>query len=315
MENEPFDRVLRLFPQSTKEILNNIPCDNKKRITEIRLRLERQLTVSDFGKEYGILINGELTQPEKSQLKATQTDIETVMSRAFKNSIYSYKKEFTSGFITSEGGCRVGFCGTAALNPSENYRIENIRHISSVNIRIAREVKGCADSLINEIFKGGLKSLLIAGAPASGKTTVLRDLTRQLGSCVRISLIDERNEIAACINGVPQNDVGLLTDVFSSYGRYDGIITAVRVMSPRLLVCDEIGTDEDHKALEYAINSGVKILASCHADSFEELQYKPVISKLIKAGVFDFCAFLSAGGKVQRIDDLRSGKCLSLQGV
>ena len=125
-------------------------------------------------------------------------------------------------------------------------------------------------------FADNPMSLLIASPPSGGKTTVLRDL-QKLGERWRVALIDERNEFAATVAGEPQNLIGVMTDVFNSYNKYEGIMTAVKVMSPQILICDEIGSSEDNEALQYALNSGVKLIASCHASSLDELKKRRYI--------------------------------------
>ncbi|MGN0624533.1 MAG: ATPase, T2SS/T4P/T4SS family [Oscillospiraceae bacterium] len=267
----------------------------RESVQEIRLRLNKKLTATVFGKEYFVTEDGRLMNSPTDAVTVTFEDIETTYKRAFQNSLHSFHREITQGYITTEGGNRVGFCGTAVLDPLRGSFVDNVKHISSINIRIAREIIGCSKDISDKAFKGGTSSLLIAGPPSSGKTTVLRDLCSKLGSKYRLSVIDERNELSATKDGVAQNDVGLMSDVFNSYTKYDGIMTAVKVMSPMILVCDEIGSKEDMKALEYAINSGVKLIATCHASSIDELKKRTVISKLIKDKVFDYAALLGTG--------------------
>lgn len=267
----------------------------RENIQEIRLRLNKKLTATVFGKEYFVTTDGKLMNSPADAVGVTSEDIDTAYKRAFQNSLHSFQREITQGYITVEGGNRVGFCGTAILDILREFCVENVKHISSINIRIAREVTGCSKDIYDRAFNNGIASLLIAGPPSSGKTTVLRDLCSKLGLKYRLSLIDERNEISATKDGAAQNDVGLMTDVFNSYTKFDGIMTAVKVMSPMILVCDEIGSKEDMKALEYAINSGVKLVATCHASNIDELKKRPVISKLIKEKVFDYAAILGTG--------------------
>lgn len=312
--NTKFQNALGLFPPRLAYALTEAKKQCCHDIYEIRMRLGRNFTVTDAVGEKELGETGIYFTRER-KIRISSSDIETVISRAFRNSVFSYKRELASGYMTCDGGCRVGFCGTAAVNHSEGDRIESVKNISSVNVRISAEITGCADELFSRVYSDGLKGLLIAGAPSSGKTTILRDLTRQLGNIYKVSLIDERGEIAASSDGIPQNDVGSFTDVFDAYGKYQGIMTAVRVMSPKIIVCDEIGSHEDLKALDYAINSGVKLLASCHAESLEDLKNKREIYTLLKSGAFDRCAFLKGCGKIVKISDLRNEKCLSLQGV
>lgn len=272
-----------------------IPEMERERIQEIRMRLGKKLTVSLFGKEYFVTCDGRLLAYAKNGVDVCFEDIDVTFKRAFQNSLHSYHREIACGYITAGGGNRIGFCGTAVLNSTDNYSVETVKHISSVNIRIAREVYGAGDDIYKKAFLNGPASLIIGGPPSCGKTTVLRDLCRILGEKYRLSLIDERNEISASKNGTAQNLVGDMTDVFNSYNKLEGIMTAVKVMSPMILVCDEIGAKGDAAALEYAVNSGVKLIATCHAGNFDEMKKRPAISKLMKEKVFDYAAVLGTG--------------------
>lgn len=296
--------IYDLLPERIKAAVLSVPEIERDRIQEIRLRRGRKLSVTAFSKEYFLSGRGTLMREPGDSIQITADDIETVYQRAFQNSLHSFHREIARGYITVQGGCRVGFCGTAVLDPSKNYAVESVKNISSVNIRIAREMIGSSNDLYAKCFAEKPKSLLIASPPGGGKTTILRDLTRHLGEKYRISLIDERNELAATINGEPQNLIGAMTDVFNSYNKYEGIMTAVKVMTPEILVCDEIGGEEDYAALQYALNSGVKLIASCHAASLDELKKRRYISKLIKEKAFDVLAILGTGTMCGRVISL-----------
>ncbi|MDO4944115.1 MAG: ATPase, T2SS/T4P/T4SS family [Ruminococcus sp.] len=284
IQTNRLDLAAKILPQDIKSALYSLSAARRNTLTEIRLRLGKAPAARDRAEEFSLC--------GADKIKVGREHIDAVILRAFRNSIHSHKREMCQGYITIEGGSRVGFCGTAALNPENNFCIENIKDISSVNIRIAHEIKGCGAEIYGKYFSQKPVSMLIAGPPSCGKTTILRDLTRLAGNSRRVSLIDERCEIAAACKGFPQNDVGVMTDVFDGYGKYDGIMTAVKVMSPEVIVCDEIGADEDFNALVYALNSGVKIIATCHCENSDELIKKPVISKLIDYGAFDIALML-----------------------
>lgn len=270
-------------------------------IQEIRLRLGRKLTVTVFGREYYLSADGRIQNSADNAVDIDLEDIDTAFKRAFRNSIHSYHREIANGYITIDGGNRVGFCGTAVLDSKDGYSVETLKHISSVNIRIAREVIGAGEEIFNKAFANGPASLLIGGPPACGKTTVLRDLCRLVGGRYRVSLLDERNEISATKDGVAQNRVGELTDVFNAYNKAEGITIAVKVMSPELIFCDEIGAKGDLSAISYAVNSGVKLVATCHAGSFDEMKKRSAISKLMKEKVFDYAAILGRGSMCGRL--------------
>lgn len=308
--------VYSYLPPTILDAVKALPKQELNEVREIRLRLGRKLTVTTGTSEFYLHRGGVLSHLPDNAANVTKSDLNYIFRLALRDSVHSYQREITRGYVTVQGGCRIGFCGTAVLDPRLGYETENIKDISCINIRIAREIKGCADEIFRTCFDQTRTSLLIAGPPSSGKTTILRDLTRILGERVTVSLIDDRNEIASVYDGTAQNDIGTMTDVFTSYSRYDGIITAVRVMSPVYLICDEIGCKTDFNALEYAVNSGVKLIASCHCESLEQLRSKRYIRRLIKLGSFDKAVMLGSGslcGKVtcmRKAADCIRDKCL-----
>lgn len=314
-------KLSSVYAYLPSRLMNAIACVCQyelEQISEIRLRRNKKLTLTAYSKEFYLTENGVLTNSEKIGIGVTDKDIEYIFRLAFKDSIHSFHREIVNGYITVNGGCRIGFCGTAVINTSDHSKIENIKDISSLNIRISREIIGSADEIYEKIFAGLSTSLIIIGSPCSGKTTLLRDLTRKLGNNYTVSLIDERNEIAAVYDGIPQNDIGAKTDVFSSYNKFEGIIAAVKVMSPTYLICDEIGSREDLKALEYALNSGVHIVATCHSASYEQARKKPVIKKLVKMQAFENYAVLGNGvncgklvqwGRINTTEQKEKQKC------
>ncbi|MCD7846816.1 MAG: Flp pilus assembly complex ATPase component TadA [Oscillospiraceae bacterium] len=260
-------------------------------INEIRLRLGKHVSVSTTNGNQFITETGELTDDSTFSLMTESSDIEYAFKNAFSYSLHSYSKELSMGYITVGNGNRVGICGTAVTNASDFRNVETIKYISSINIRIAREKRGFAEKLINRCQ--GPVGILIIGAPATGKTTLLRDVTRILGSRCRVSLIDEQNEISATHRDIAQNDIGELTDVFVGYPKHIGISTAVRVMSPDVLVVDEIGSDKELKALEFALHSGVTLITAVHSESLEEAVMKRIVRALLRENAFQYVAVLN----------------------
>ncbi len=271
------------------------------RIQEIRLRAGRPLAVSINGKEKFVTMAGKLTAYPDEGVKVLRTEIEETFRAVCEYSVYSYQKELREGYVTLKGGARVGISGTAVY---ENGRLTSMRNISSMAFRVPREVKNSAAALASLSFKG----LLIAGTAGSGKTTVLRDLCRLLGSERRVSLVDSRGEIAGMLHGMPQFEIGLHTDVFDGFPRDIGSMTALRSMTPEYIVCDEIGTHEDTEALMQICGCGVSIIASAHGGSVDDILRRDAILPLIEAGVFSHIAMLesaSAPGRIKKITDLR----------
>ena len=180
------------------------------------------------------------------------------------------------------GGHRVGVCGTAVY---EENRVSGIRDISSLNIRIAREVYGAADELLRELDKE-ISGLLIAGPPSSGKTTILRDLARQLSiKGKKVVVIDERGELGGAFQGICQNDLGL-SDVLTGFPKGEGILQAVRCLSPELIICDEAGSRQEAAAIEEGLNAGVGLITTLHAGSLEEIYRRSQGMQLLQSGAF-----------------------------
>ena len=281
--------ALELLSGAPLEAIKNMNLREIEHIDEISLRVERPVSLSVASKD--VILENAVVKQE---------DIEHTFKTAFSYSLHSYSKELASGYITTKGGNRVGLCGTAVIT-NDKYSVETLKYISSINIRIAQEINGCADEVINKCFADGISGVLIVGPPSSGKTTILRDITRQLGNMYKISLVDELNEISATHRNLAQNDIVRLTDVFVGYPKHVGVTTAVRVMSPRAIVVDEIGTEEDCKALEYALHSGVVLITAVHGASFEDAAKKYVIKRLLEDRAFSWAVELSPDRKLRVI--------------
>ncbi|SFB81583.1 stage III sporulation protein AA [Ruminococcus albus] len=295
-QNSGLENALKLLPTDLAEMLEKLPWDITKKVCEIRLRTGRPLA----------LTLTDATIIPNLEIKVTPKDIELIAARAFRYSMHSSTAQLCEGYAAWCGGMRVGISGTAA---EEGGKVVNVRDISSLNIRIPREVTGCAEDIFRRLMTVHPISLLIAGEPSSGKTTFLRDLARLCGGIYRTAIIDERSELAATVSGIPTNDVGIMTDIFDRYPRKTAIEMAVRVMSPQVLICDEIGSADDISSLEYACDSGVALIATCHCGSLSELSYKPNISKVLEEGVFDTVMLL----KDRAVKDIRTaGELLCL---
>lgn len=303
MQKNKLNYALPLLSDRVRAAVEKLPAGILSEVQEIRLRRAGVLGITLSGHERFVATGGRLTDDAASAFVITDADVDHTYYAALKNSIHSFEKEIRQGYVTAEGGNRVGFCGKAVISYENGERLLTLKDISSVNIRIASEMIGCSDDLCRNIFDGGLCSLLIAGPPASGKTTILRDLCRNLSERARIALADERGELAAVCAGTPQNSVGARTDIFTSYPKITAILTAVRVMSPEIIICDEVGSADELAAFEYAVNSGVRLIASCHAASFDELVHRPVISELLALNAFDFAVILGSGEKCGKVID------------
>lgn len=215
-----------------------------------------------------------------------RNEIEEIFASFCEYSVHAYKNEIINGYITVKKGIRIGICGTAVY---KNDKIENIKYISSINIRMPHEYIGISEKICQSVKKGGI---LIAGPPCSGKTTLLRDLARSISSENEVIIVDERNEISGMFQGIPGFDVGYC-GVMNCFYKANGMEFAVRSMSPDYIVCDEFGSEEDISSAIFAMKSGVKIIASIHASDKYDLIDKPLFDEIIKKRIFEHIVFLN----------------------
>lgn len=275
------------------------------RLQEIRLRAGRPLAVSIAGKEHFVTASGRLTAYSDQAVRVLKPEIHETFRALCEYSVYSYARELREGYISLKGGARAGIAGTAVY---EDFRLKSMRDISSICLRIPRQIKNCAAVLAEQTAAKTDGGLIILGKAGSGKTTILRDMCRILGGRYRVSLIDTRGEIAGSLHGMPQFDVGLHTDVFDGMPRGEGAVMALRAMTPEYIVCDEISTEEEAMALLQVSGCGVKIIASAHAGSIDSAVSRRAVRLLADAGVFDHAALLGSStcpGELQEIRCLK----------
>ena len=275
---------------------------------EIRIRTGLPLCIigSRRGERYFISGHGRIVTSQ-SAYKPAKEEISRIFSCICRSSLYAYKDDIKNGFITLKGGHRVGIAGKMLSDGS-------VYDISSLNIRIARQVRGCAEEIIKYIIKDSrtIYSTLIISPPACGKTTVIRDIARILGTGSRvphftganIGIIDERSEIAACYNGEASNDVGLMTDVYDACPKEKGILMMIRSMAPDIIITDEIGGTGDAAAVKSAMNAGVKLIATAHGSSISDLKVRNEIAEMIRSGVFERYITLSAKNGPGTIEEI-----------
>lgn len=293
--------ILPFLIPGIRSIIQKINIDELNSMEEIRLRAGKPLMVFYKSSDWFVTPEGQLTRTFSKAYTVAQQEIVKTLELMSENSIYAYQDEIKSGYLTLRGGHRIGLSGRVVL---QDGKIRNIKDFSGINIRIAKEVKGCADHLVNYILKDSsdVFNTLIIGPPQCGKTTVLRDLARMLSSGdtrhdftgMKIGIVDERSEIAACCKGIPQNDVGYRTDVMDGCPKALGMEMLLRSMSPGIIITDEIGTHGDRDAILKVLNSGIKIIASAHGYNITELKMRDELLALIKSGAFERYIVLSS---------------------
>lgn len=292
------EEILQVLSERIR-VLTDRAVPDWERLQEIRIR---------SGKPVILVVQGQKIIPNQNGQVVSRREFRETLEYISNYSLYAFEEEIRKGYLTIPGGHRVGVAGKAVLDRGE---VKTLRNISFLNIRVSHEVRGCADRILPYLFQQEkFLSTLIVSAPGGGKTTLLRDLVRQLGTGGRmfegknVSVVDERSEIAGCYMGIPQRDVGTCTDVLDACPKYEGMVMMIRSMAPEVLAVDEIGTERDYEAMQYAVTSGCALLATIHGDSVEDLWEKPLLKKMISEQMFSRIVLLRKA-RVQGIFDSR----------
>lgn len=284
------EAVWRALPRRIREKLKETELEG---VQEIRLRSGRPVFLKEAGKSRFL-----------DETPLTTADIRETVSLLSAYSLYAFEEELRQGYLTIEGGHRVGFCGKAVLEQGE---IRTLKQINALNIRIAGEQKGWGEKILPFLMEGeAFCHTLIVSPPGCGKTTLLRDLVRCLSEGLRtVGVVDERGEIAPLRDGMPQMDVGPCTDVLEGCPKAKGMVLLLRSMSPDIIAVDELGRAEDISALEEVLNAGVRIIATAHGSDFDDIRQRPQLGTLVERRIFERYLFLSNRKGVGTLEEIR----------
>lgn len=299
------NQIQNLFAGNIRQLLMEADLDYDK-LYEIRLRVGRPLFLTYDGGECFLRKWG------KEQYLVTQEDLKETLEYVSGYSLYAYEEEVRQGFLSVQGGHRVGVTGKVILDGS---RIRGMKYISCINVRLAHQIPGCAKPVMPYIqTEDWVAHTLIVSPPRCGKTTLLRDIIRQLSNGregipgVTVGVVDERSELAGCYQGVPQNDLGMRTDILDGCPKAEGMQMLIRSMSPAVVAVDELGKEEDFKAVESVIHCGCKLIATAHGNSMEDILNQPFFRKLMEQRVFERYILLGKRDRAGIVEGIFDGE-------
>jgi stage III sporulation protein AA len=289
--------ILHTLPVSIREKIQSLPQVTLDGLEEIRVRQNRPLEIITAERFWFLSGTGQLCLRPEEGMIPTREDCQKMLNLISHHSLYAMEEELRRGYVTVEGGHRIGLVGKAIL---EQGKVKCLREVTGFNVRIARAVKGVGEQLLPYLLpKEHVENVLIISPPQCGKTTLIRDLARlaSIGGeripSRKVGIVDERSEIAGCVDGVPQQDVGPRTDVLDACPKAEGMMMMIRSMSPEILVVDEIGRREDSEAVHEAVYAGVHLFATAHGQSLDEICRRPILAELVREGIFTRMVLLS----------------------
>ena len=315
--------LLPVLPANIRRLVSALPGPVLDNIEEIRVRQGKPLVLGLSSGDMFVNPEGKPARQAAEAYHVTPADMENLINLLSGSSLYALEEELRTGFITLPGGHRAGITGRAVLDGG---KVRTLKNLSCCNLRISREVMGAASGLLPHIVNkrsGQIYHTILVSPPGCGKTTMLRDIIRQISSGIpgliypglTVGLVDERSEIAGCYRGVPQRDVGIRTDVLDGCPKAEGMMMLLRSMGPRVIAADEIGRREDVDALEEVLNAGIKVLITAHGSSLADLAERPVLSGLIRSRIIERYVILGRSRGVGTVENIIDGKTFRPVGV
>ncbi len=309
MKRETIEKIL---PTTLRGWFNTLKKRELEDLQEIRLRVGKPVIIYMHNTEYYVS-EERLVSKKKNRYVASDKDIRETLEFISNYSLYAFEDELRNGYITIDGGHRVGLSGKVIV---EHHQVKTIKYISCINIRISHEIKGCSDSIMTYLMEDNqVLHTLIISPPKCGKTTLLRDIIRQLSDGykehegVTVGVVDERSELGGCYRGIPQNDIGIRTDILDGCPKTEGMLMLIRSMSPRVIAVDEIGSSEDIDAIDFVMNAGSKIICTVHGANIHEVKNKPILEKLIHKGIIERFIVLENKNSIGDIKKVYDKQC------
>lgn len=301
------EELIKIFSKDIRKILQQTTVDFEQ-VQEIRLRIHAPLLMICNNHEFYITPEGNLSKRADEAYLVSRQALKETLEYMSSYSLYAFEEEIKQGFITIQGGHRIGIAGKTI---SDEHGIRSMKFISFINVRLSHQIKGCAGIVLPYLYEDGdILHTLIISPPRCGKTTLLRDIIRQVSNGTEaepgmtVGVIDERSEIGACYQGIPQNELGIRTDILDCCPKVQGMMMLIRTMSPRVIAVDEIGSREDLEAIEYVMNCGCKLIATVHGSSIEDIKQKPVLRKMVMERWFERYIILNNRGRTGNVDQI-----------
>ena len=292
--------ILPVLAPKLRALIKEIPTREIDDLVEIRVRVNKPLLLEKVTQEVLVSVDGKIIKNIAGAYRVTKNDIEETLNLMTNSSLYTLEEELKSGFLTLTGGHRVGFVGQVIR---DNKSIRRIKNISALNIRLCQEIIGAADKIIENVIAGpdDIHNTLIISPPRCGKTTLIRDLIRQISNGVsdlnfrglKVGVVDERSEIGGAYQGLAQNSLGIRTDLLDRAPKAEGMLLLIRSMSPDVIVTDEIGSPQDVNAIREALNAGVRVVTTVHGSNLREVKSRPSLQGLFKNKTFKRIIILS----------------------